>query len=474
MADTNTYNKYNQPKKVISQAKFDSLDKTSIPIGSEYDIVGPILERDLDSNILTKLNNNAKLNTQNTFTQQQNFNNGIVVTGNITLNGDIVKTTTEELFVKDAIIHTRSGATTGLADNEYTGIQATKYDGTNDGQLVFDKNGTARVGDIGDTQPLATRSESTELLDNHLLKWASANNKLVDSGKTIDDFQSKLVSGTNIKTINGNSILGSGDLTISGGSSVNVVQTTGNSETDVMSQKAATDNFLSYTYEESPVYVGPVVNTLKGYFRGTANFDSISADSISSTGSMTAMASYEFQGNDYAKYSADFFQLQNSSGIGKFLVNAESVDAPAMNTLTLPAQTGTFLLRPNNLPTETSLVTVSSTGTHAYKKVSDLVDTTSEQTITGAKTLIDSYIIFKNAANDKSVQYGDSAIVSKRVGKYCTIFYPALSGINYFELTPYEAPTEPSVVVNATDRTPTWQSAAPILQDYVDDALLGG
>lgn len=35
-------------------------------------------------------------------------------------------------------------------------------------------------------------------------------------------FQSKLVSGTNIKTINGNSILGSGDLTISGGANTSL------------------------------------------------------------------------------------------------------------------------------------------------------------------------------------------------------------------------------------------------------------
>lgn len=52
--------------------------------------------------------------------------------------------------------------------------------------------------------------------------------------------QDTLVSGTNIKTINNESILGSGNIEIEGGGGVNVVQTTGTSTTDVMSQDAVT------------------------------------------------------------------------------------------------------------------------------------------------------------------------------------------------------------------------------------------
>lgn len=460
MADTNTYNKYNQPKKVISQAKFDALDKTSIPIGSEYDIVGPILESDLDSNILTKLNNNAKINTQNTFTQQQNFNKGIVVTGNITLNGDIVKTTTEELFVKDAIIHTRAGATAGLADNEYTGIQATKYDGTNDGQLVFDKNGIARVGDIGDTQPLATRSESADLLNNHLLKWDSTNNKLIDSGKTIDDFQSKLVSGTNIKTINGNSILGSGDLTISTGSSVNVVQTTGNSETDVMSQKAATDNFLNTTVREgSGKYI-----TEFSEFQNIVVFDK----SPYLTAGLNLVGDFQY-------------------GLGSL--------APIIKA---PEESGRMSVEPNDLPTETSLVTVSSTGTHAYKKVSELVAVENVTYPLGADYPIksgieysgndDAYIKIYSANNYIKVRRNEISIggsdaiyltnnlniSGENAALYCKQYHaifdagdvifdlPALPGNYFFAPTPNAAPTEPSVVVNATDRTPAWKPVSEL------------
>lgn len=54
--------------------------------------------------------------------------------------------------------------------------------------------------------------------------------------------QDELVSGATIKTINGQSVLGEGDIPIEGGgTSVTVVQSTGQSTTDVMSQKAVTD-----------------------------------------------------------------------------------------------------------------------------------------------------------------------------------------------------------------------------------------
>lgn len=59
--------------------------------------------------------------------------------------------------------------------------------------------------------------------------------------------QPTLVSGTNIKTINNESILGEGNIDIQGGSSVNVVQTTGTSTSDVMSQDAVTKSFNTYT-----------------------------------------------------------------------------------------------------------------------------------------------------------------------------------------------------------------------------------
>ena len=143
---------------------------------------------------------------------------------------------------------------------------------------------------------------------------------------------------------------------------------------------------------------------------------------------------------------------------------------------TLPQQKGTFLLRPDDLPTETSLVTVSSTGTHAYKKVSELVDTTSEQTINSVK-------YFKRGvsadAGDGSFRVtgvqglGDVTSICN-YGRY--LHFDNEDGMQFdyympvtprwttatFALTPYAAPTEPSVVVNAVDRTPTWKPVSEL------------
>lgn len=61
--------------------------------------------------------------------------------------------------------------------------------------------------------------------------------------------QDKLESGVNLKTINGQSLLGSGNIDITaggGGGDINVVQSPGSSTTDVMSQNAVT-NFVEET-----------------------------------------------------------------------------------------------------------------------------------------------------------------------------------------------------------------------------------
>lgn len=64
--------------------------------------------------------------------------------------------------------------------------------------------------------------------------------------------QDTLVSGTNIKTINGESVLGTGDIQIiGGGAGPNVVQETGTSTVDVMSQKAVTDALSTVSREDS-------------------------------------------------------------------------------------------------------------------------------------------------------------------------------------------------------------------------------
>lgn len=182
------YTDVQKTEKYISRTNFDALEMAAVPEGTEFNIVDQIHESDLDSDVLQKLNNNAKINTANTFTAAQTFKKDITIEGNIIQNGSAYETHAEKLYTKNDMIFTRDGATAALADNAYTGIQAVKYDGTNDGQLVFGKDGVARVGDIGNTQPLATRAEAGALTDGHVLQWDAAGQTLVDSGKSVEDF----------------------------------------------------------------------------------------------------------------------------------------------------------------------------------------------------------------------------------------------------------------------------------------------
>ena len=82
------------------------------------------------------------------------------IDGDIIQSGSSYETHAENINTPQNLIKLRDGATTGLASGEYAGLEAENYDGANTGRLVFGNDGIARVGDVGDEQPLATREES--------------------------------------------------------------------------------------------------------------------------------------------------------------------------------------------------------------------------------------------------------------------------------------------------------------------------
>lgn len=55
MADTNTYTALSSTRKVVSKTEFDAMDKTGIPVGTEYDIVGEIEKTDLSTELQTEI-----------------------------------------------------------------------------------------------------------------------------------------------------------------------------------------------------------------------------------------------------------------------------------------------------------------------------------------------------------------------------------------------------------------------------------
>ena len=145
--------------------------------------------------------------------------------------------------------------------------------------------------------------------------------------------------------------------------------------------------------------------------------------------------------------------------------------------------------KPSGNPTEDSVVKVSSTGSTSYKKVSELVDTTSEQTITGKKnfestgknfcitcqTIINGVtytakisggdVLFTNGTGPGKVQanYGINGVYSRHLTSSSSglLKFPIdLEGT--FAITPNAAPTEPSFIVTAADRTPTWKPVSEL------------
>lgn len=128
--------------------------------------------------------NFAVTNQNNNFSASQTINGTLTINGDIVQNGESYETHAEQLFTEKDEIITRDGAVGGLSNGELTGIRAKKYDGSNDGQLGFDADGTARVGDVGDTQPLLTRDEAENLTTGQVLVWDGTNLKAIGS----DDF----------------------------------------------------------------------------------------------------------------------------------------------------------------------------------------------------------------------------------------------------------------------------------------------
>ena len=113
------------------------------------------------------------------------------------------------------------GKVVGTDGNGIKNIEKTETVGLND---VY----TITMDDDTEYTFIVTNGKDGESGTDIVTAWESAlSDEKVPSEKlvknTIDTKQSLLVSGTNIKTINNNSILGSGNIDIQGGGSVDIV-----------------------------------------------------------------------------------------------------------------------------------------------------------------------------------------------------------------------------------------------------------
>ena len=142
----------------------------------------------------------AKLKANQTFTGSQTIVGNLTIEGNITQNGENYITQAEKVETEDDYILMRKGATGGLGSG-YSGFEVENYNGAGDNaRLVVDTNGIARVGDVGDEQPLLTREETTDLTDGEVLVWNATTNRAegsADFEKTAE-VNTKLANKRNI------------------------------------------------------------------------------------------------------------------------------------------------------------------------------------------------------------------------------------------------------------------------------------
>ena len=99
-------------------------------------------------------------------------------------------------------------------------VHADTAGNVNNAKLTIQKNGTEIAAFTANSATDVVANISVPTITNTLTSTSTTAALSAAQGKALNDSkQDKLVSGTNIKTINGNSILGNGDLTISGGGS---------------------------------------------------------------------------------------------------------------------------------------------------------------------------------------------------------------------------------------------------------------
>ena len=109
------------------------------------------------------------------------FNGPAYFYDNIYQCGSAYCTHAQNIYTCSDTITMREGADfAGVAQ-----IRVLKYDGTNNGVIQLGTDGTLRIGDEANCQPVLTRSEAGNLADGHVLVWDATNKCAKDGGESI-------------------------------------------------------------------------------------------------------------------------------------------------------------------------------------------------------------------------------------------------------------------------------------------------
>lgn len=246
------------------------------------------------------------------------FEGNVTVDGTLLINGDVVQngeayeTHAEKLYTKKDLIITRDKAVSALAPGAYTGIQAKKYNGVTDGQLVFDREGIARVGDVGALQPLATREETP--LDTSLAVWNESQNRFETKASLGYDAVEDTLYSSYIKT---KRIIPSGD-------TLEITKSDG--VTPLLTINSSTEKILDKNGEEIGSNGGEISGILGEHidigqpaYLNTSDNKWYLAQAIESKVSLLSICSFGGDINDIGK----FVRYKNLTNLSGFLANAD-------------------------------------------------------------------------------------------------------------------------------------------------------
>ena len=154
--------------------------------------IGKITEGEWDAGQIVA----PKVTTDELTADEITIDNDLTVTGNASIGGNLNVTGTiitvhsEEITTEENTIKLRDGAQTAIQPGEMSGIVIENYDGQgNDSEIALDSNGTLRIGDTNDTEPVATRDEAANFTNGNYIAWDATNSRLVDSGTAPTDLR---------------------------------------------------------------------------------------------------------------------------------------------------------------------------------------------------------------------------------------------------------------------------------------------
>lgn len=187
-----------------------------ITVGGEIDLSNYYKKSEVDSLLNDKANKSELSGKQDTLISGTNIktinNQSILGGGNIEIQASTGETDLSDYYTKEECNSTF--ATVSQMENKVDKVE---------GKSLISDEEIARLATVTNYDDTAIKAEIATLNSSKLDVSTYTTDKTNFATKTeLNEKQNTLVSGTNIKTINGNSLLGSGDITITGGGDIDL------------------------------------------------------------------------------------------------------------------------------------------------------------------------------------------------------------------------------------------------------------